>query len=181
MLYNVPLRHLFPNISLYSSDGEMSSESRLAGRMPCAHRLRPQRTPPALSHPTPAPPHALAEHRPHIRTTRPPRHAYPSLTLLRSLIYPPFLSPSPCTAAHPPQGSPASTTPLACRASRAHSRAVRRRTLAAPSLRLLARRSPCPALTAHRTVRNRSSPRRNIETADSQFLSKAFQTLWSAY
>ena len=90
-------------------------------------------------------------------------------------------TPSPCTAAHPPQGSPASTTPLACRASRAHSRAVRRRTLAAPSLRLLARRSPCPALTAHRTVRNRSSPRRNIETADSQFLSKAFQTLWSAY
>ena len=80
----------------------------------------------------PAPPHALAEHRPHIRTTRPPRHAYPSLTLLRSLIYPPFLSPSPCTAAHPPQGSPASTTPLACRASRAHSRAVRRRALAVP-------------------------------------------------
>ena len=98
MLYNVPLRHLFPNISLYSSDGEMSSsESRLAGRMPCARRPRPQRSPPALSHPTPAPPHALAEHRPHIRTTRPPRHAYPSLTLLRSLIYPPFLSRPPRT------------------------------------------------------------------------------------
>ena len=45
----------------------------------------------------PAPPHALAEHRPHIRTTRPPRHAYPSLTLLRSLIYPPFLSRPPRT------------------------------------------------------------------------------------
>ena len=36
----------------------------------------------------------------------------------------------------------------------------------APSLRLLARRSPCPALTARRTVRNRSSPRRSFETAD---------------
>ena len=47
----------------------------------------------------------------------------------------------------------------------------------APSLRLLARRSPCPALTARRTVRNRSSPRRSSETADFQFLCKAFQTL----
>ena len=54
---------------------------------PCTARA------PALTHlHRPHPPHALAEYRPHIRTTRPPRHAYPSLTLLRSLIYPPFLS-----------------------------------------------------------------------------------------
>ena len=122
MLYNVPLRHLFPNISLYSSDGEMSSsESRLAGRMPCARRPRPQRSPPALSHPTPAPPHALAEHRPHIRTTRPPRHAYPSLTLRRSLIYPPFLSHPPRTALHPSRAtrtSPAPSPPVCTRIRR---------------------------------------------------------------
>ena len=98
-----------------------SSESRLAGRMPCARRPRPQRSPPALSHPTPAPPHALAEHRPHIRTTRPPRHAYPSLTLRRSLIYPPFLSHPPRTAIHPSRAtrtSPAPSPPVCTRIRR---------------------------------------------------------------
>ena len=98
-----------------------SSESRLAGRMPCARRPRPQRSPPALSHPTPAPPHALAEHRPHIRTTRPPRHAYPSLTLRRSLIYPPFLSHPPRTALHPSRAtrtSPAPSPPVCTRIRR---------------------------------------------------------------
>ena len=69
----------------------------------------------------PAPPHALAEHRPHIRTTRPPRHAYPSLTLRRSLIYPPFLSHPPRTVLHPSRAtrtSPAPSPPVCTRIRR---------------------------------------------------------------
>ena len=73
---------------------------------PCTARA------PALTHlHRPHPPHALAEHRPHIRTTRPPRHAYPSLTLLRSLIYPPFLSHPPRTALHPSRATRTSPAP----------------------------------------------------------------------
>ena len=165
MLYNVPLRHLFPNISLYSSDGEMSSsESRLAGRMPCARRPRPQRSPPALSHPTPAPPHALAEHRPHIRTTRPPRHAYPSLTLRRSLIYPPFLSHPPRTALHPSRAtrtSPAPSPPVCTRIRRP----LPRRSSHVPSAhRTSVPHAPSPTEPPEPSpVR---SPRQSFESAD---------------
>ena len=128
MLYNVPLRHLFPNISLYMSEGEMSSESRLAGRMPCARRPRPQRSPPAPAATAPAPrapapSHALTANHP-LLPPPPPRRAHPSLTLLRSLIYPPFLSHPPRTALHPSR---------ATRTSPAPRRALTARTPAAPS------------------------------------------------